>query len=264
MLSKTRTHPTTPQNELNTPQNLIKEENQAPVSDWPQSEYRPKPARAIRPEIEDEPDFLIRPTPAKDEIIEDIKVEDTKALNESVHENPAETKEPDDKLYYFESKDPEPKKIAPVGGTGPALTKTLVKPQVKPAESKPEPAELPEVSPPEAKSEPEQEPELNDDDAEELRKLEEEVARLQKEAEGALEGADGDAPGEFVVIDEQSVIVDGKRKKKKKKKKKRRKIGGGEETIANITIDEVSVEEDQVKKDLDLNPPQKKKKKKLK
>ena len=100
-----------------------------------------------------------------------------------------------------------------------------------------------------------------DEEAEELRKLEEEVAFLQKEAEANLVNSSPENPAEISIIDEQIIIVDGKRKKKKKKKKKRKKIGGGEETIANITIEEVNEEEESEVNQIELNPVQKKKKK---
>ena len=100
-----------------------------------------------------------------------------------------------------------------------------------------------------------------DAEAEELRKLEEEVAFLQKEAEANLVNSSPENPAEISIIDEQIIIVDGKRKKKKKKKKKRKKIGGGEETIANITIEEVNEEEESEVNQIELNPVQKKKKK---
>ena len=105
-----------------------------------------------------------------------------------------------------------------------------------------------------------------DKEAEELRKLEEEVAQLTKDAEANVQKPPIDNLGEISVIDEQTVMVNGKLKRKKRKKKKRKKLGGGEETIANITIDEVDIDETPLetvpeeKKDIKLNPPPKKKK----
>jgi hypothetical protein len=55
-----------------------------------------------------------------------------------------------------------------------------------------------------------------------------------------------------------------KRRGNKKKKKKRRLVGGGEETIANITIDDRSMDEDGIANNIDLNPMVKKKVKKAK
>ena len=100
-----------------------------------------------------------------------------------------------------------------------------------------------------------------DKEAEELKKLEEEVARLTKETQNNLEKPDN--IGEVSIINEQTIMVNGKLKRKKKKKKKRKKMGGGEETIANITVDEVSIDqkEEMEEKSRKLNPPKKRHKK---
>lgn len=175
-------------------------------------------------------------------------------------------------LVYFESKDPKPKTVAPVGGSGPTLTKTLVKkPQADSNVHQTPPAattQMPTKTPEEIEAEA-----LAKEEAE-LKKLEDEIAQLTREAESNLTSQPGDGVGEITVIDEQTIMVDGKRKRKKKKKKKRKKIGGGEETIANITIDEVFVDEEpenppppaevQSPSELKLNPAKKKKVKKHK
>lgn len=51
------------------------------------------------------------------------------------------------------------------------------------------------------------------------------------------------------------------RKRKKRKKKRRKKFGGGEETVANITVEEVDID-DEGQEISPLNPMVKKKGKK--
>ena len=72
---------------------------------------------------------------------------------------------------------------------------------------------------------------------------------MKKRAEEKLlrQGHDTSAIGDITIIDEETIIVNGKRKRKKKKKKKRKK-GGKEITISNISYiephpDEIKEEE---------------------
>lgn len=237
----------------------------------------------INPEAVDV--FIPDPTPKAD-ISEDIKDEE-RPLEQSVQDK-SKVETPrignDDSLHYFESRDPDPKKVTPLGGKGPTLTKTMVKPPLANSALKEEPKkeepikdesvkpESPpiedikeEITPQPVEDQPpspkKPESELLGEDEDEIRKLEEEVARLQKEAEETVQENN---IGETEEIAEQSYMIDGKRKRKKKKKKKRKKIGGGEETIADITIADESLDEDTIKKDIPLNPVVKKKVKKAK
>ncbi|CAI2382834.1 unnamed protein product [Moneuplotes crassus] len=282
-------------------------------------------------------------TPKEDSKIDEIPEEIPKEEEEGKEITPrVEENQKQGNLIYFKSKDPDPKTITPMGGKGPTLTKTIVKPvisgikeeQKKPQKNKnndlelvdlslekdppaPIPEEIPKSDPvekfenlpiaipvqPEMKEdleeekepvgtnksekvvEPKEDPpelanlkdsgptqeseenpapkeaELTEEqkleaEAEELRKLEEEVAKLEKETE--------DAPQETTSYSEQTVIVDGKRKRKKRKKKRRKKIGGGEETIANITVEEVDLDDVEEPDGKPLNPVVKKKGKKKK
>jgi hypothetical protein len=156
-------------------------------------------------------------------------------------------------LQYFQSKDPPPRAVAPIGGSGPTLTKTLVKPNL---------SKINENEPKDEKN-PEHIPEKTDIEIEEdeLIKLEEEVARLQAEADAPQ--IDGNNVGESTEYVDQTYMIDGKRKRKKKKKIRRKKAGGGEETIGDITIDDVYIDEE-TGKEIPLNPPVKKKVKKKK
>ena len=193
---------------------------------------------------------------------EDAVKDTEKRLEPSENGTPKIDTSSKDELQYFQSRDPEPKRVTPVGGSGPTLTKTLVK--------KNQPGILYNSSDKDASKNNEDtngnQAEQNelDQEAEELKKLEEEVARLTKEAQSNLHKQDNLA--EISVINEQTIMVNGKLKRKKKKKRKRKKIGGGEETIANITVDEISVDqkqemEEKDEKQIKLNPPKKKHKK---
>ena len=183
--------------------------------------------------------------PVSDDHFSENHISEIESIREENQEE--NVRPPSPEPVYFISKDPDPKIIAPVGGSGPTLTKTLVKPY----SIEPDP---PAIDPPIS-------PTQEEIDEEELRKLEEEVEQLKKEAEANLINQGVENPGEISIIDEQTIFVDGKLKKKKKKKKKRKKIGGGEETIANITIDEVDVQQVEEQTDIKLNPVHKKKSK---
>lgn len=259
-------------------------------------------------------------TPKADSKIEEIPEEIPPEEEEKKEKTPRVEDSPDQgDLVYFQSKDPPPKTITPMGGKGPTLTKTIVKPNLgsnqeeKTLEEKLQekdlemidldvsedpklkeesnddlPVVLPTIginkdpkSPPDGpkmsgKLEPEkveqeskngdepppkQEGEMTEEQKlaaqeEELKRLEAEVAELQKEQV--------DPPGETTTYTTQTVIVDGKKKRKKRKKRRRKKIGGGEETIANITVEEVDIEDMETPDGKPLNPPQKKKGKKKK
>jgi hypothetical protein len=202
-----------------------------------------------------------------EDLREEIPQEDLKEFNQELpeelpnfsneedkkEETPRVTSPQEQPLQYFESKDPPPRAVAPVGGSGPTLTKTLMKPNL---------SKINENEPKDEKN-PEQIPEKTDVEIEEeeLIKLEEEVARLQAEADAPQ--TDGNNVGESTEYVDQTYMVDGKRKRKKKKKKRRKVAGGGEETIGDITIDDVYIDEE-TGKEIPLNPPVKKKIKKKK
>lgn len=148
-----------------------------------------------------------------EEVPEEIPQEengDEKEETPRVEENES-TKE---NITYFQSRDPAPKTVAPVGGSGPTLTKTIVKPKIeKPVQESPQGSldsvhntiktqNLTKISD-------KQEEDKLAAEAEELRKLEEEVDKLQKEAE-EVKNPDLESPGETSVYSEQIVMVDGK------------------------------------------------------
>ena len=240
--------------------------NEQPLEDFNEPEKDKQMTESVEKLLTPKEDMPISQTNMNnDSIVEDIKIEATQHgipvsedpfIEEAIPETDSIVEEKEDQIYRpkspdpipFESRDPDPKLISPVGGSGPILTKTLVKHIAQIVETEP-PKEEPIISDPVQ--------EELDVDAEELRKLEEEVELLKREAEANLINQDTENPGEISIIDEQTVFVDGKLKKKKKKKKKRKKLGGGEETIANITIDEADIQEEQ--KEIPLNPLQKKK-----
>jgi hypothetical protein len=189
---------------------------------------------------------FIQDNSASDQIDEEVE-EQQKPLDR-FQENKSKEATPkignDDSLIYFESKDPDPKQVKPVGGTGPALTKTLVKPKFitpvsvsvtagkkeQPVDDYLKDEELIEDFPESLKDEEEipggdliesqdesnkrpskettESPEIETEE-EQLRKLEEEVEKLQKEAESATPSV-----FETEAITEQSYIVDGKKKRK--------------------------------------------------
>lgn len=135
------------------------------------------------------------------------EISDTERPPENTPDNKADNITPrienENSLHYFESKDPDPKQVKPLSGSGPALTKTLVKPQLV--------APIPlSASAQENKSENTSDKPNSDQDAEEeLRKIEEEVAQLQKQM--AADPTIGLETEEFA---DQSYMVDGKRKRK--------------------------------------------------